>query len=69
MFRVSDVVVLKSGGPPMTVKEADGNEVNCEWFLKDHTIQQRIFLISSLELFPSTSSASGSLGEVRKGRV
>lgn len=27
-----DVVVLKSGGPHMTVKWVDGKECYCEWF-------------------------------------
>jgi uncharacterized protein YodC (DUF2158 family) len=27
-----DVVVLKSGGPDMTVKWVSGNECYCEWF-------------------------------------
>ena len=34
MFRVGDVVQLKSGGPLMTVSEIDGNVVHCRWFLQ-----------------------------------
>ena len=32
MFKAGDVVQLKSGGPLMTVSEADGNVVQCRWF-------------------------------------
>jgi uncharacterized protein YodC (DUF2158 family) len=31
-FNVGDVVVLKSGGPKMTVDKISGNEVQCVWF-------------------------------------
>ena len=38
-FKVGDVVVLKSGGPRMTVEEIEGQEVQCVWF--DKTTQKR----------------------------
>ena len=32
-FKVGDIVVLKSGGPEMTVKEIDHfNGIHCQWF-------------------------------------
>ena len=31
-FKEGDVVVLKSGGPPMTVKSIQGNRVICVWW-------------------------------------
>lgn len=31
-FKPGDVVVLKSGGPRMTVSSLDGNRVWCVWF-------------------------------------
>jgi uncharacterized protein YodC (DUF2158 family) len=31
-FKVGDVVVLKSGGPKMTVYEVDGNLVSCQYW-------------------------------------
>ena len=31
VWKVGDVVQLKSGGPPMTVKSAMNNDFNCEW--------------------------------------
>lgn len=35
MFKVGDVVQLKSGGPLMTVSECDGHEVTVVWFKDD----------------------------------
>jgi len=35
MFKIGDVVVLKSGGPRMTVEKVDGTTVHCKWFEKD----------------------------------
>ncbi len=32
MFKVGDVVQLKSGGPKMTVSEIDSDGVFCQWF-------------------------------------
>lgn len=32
MFKIGDVVQLKSGGPLMTVFEIDGSSVHCRWF-------------------------------------
>jgi uncharacterized protein YodC (DUF2158 family) len=31
-FKVGDVVVLKSGGPKMTVYEVDGHWVSCQFW-------------------------------------
>ena len=31
-FKPGDIVCLKSGGPPMTVKESDLGSVACIWF-------------------------------------
>lgn len=31
-FEPGRIVALKSGGPPLTVVEADGDEVRCIWF-------------------------------------
>ncbi|MGB0658896.1 MAG: DUF2158 domain-containing protein [Mangrovicoccus sp.] len=33
MFETGDVVVLKSGGPHMTVKKVEDDAVRCVWFL------------------------------------
>ena len=31
-FKVGDVVILKSGSPPMTVTAVEGDQVTCVWF-------------------------------------
>ena len=33
-FKPGDVVILKSGGPTMTVSSVNGNEIGCIWFEK-----------------------------------
>lgn len=35
MFKIGDVVVLRSGGPRMTVEKIDGTTAHCKWFEKD----------------------------------
>lgn len=32
-LKVGDVVILKSGGPPMTVNFIHENSVDCVWFM------------------------------------
>jgi uncharacterized protein YodC (DUF2158 family) len=32
-FKAGDVVVLKSGGPKMTVTRVEGSHVFCSWFV------------------------------------
>lgn len=40
-FKVGDIVQLKSGGPPMTVKALDGDDVICMWFEGKRTLDGR----------------------------
>lgn len=45
-FKIGDSVVHKSGGPKMVIKgyePKDGEEVVCEWFDKEHHVQERGF--------------------------
>lgn len=35
-FAKGDVVILKSGGPKMTVREAYDDEIACTWFDEKH---------------------------------
>lgn len=53
-FSIGDVVVLKSGGPPMTVFSSPASradqQVGCVWFDKDGGIQQRVFEPGTLKL-------------------
>lgn len=36
-FSIGDIVLLKSGGPSMTVKVVDGDNVTCTWFANGFT--------------------------------
>jgi uncharacterized protein YodC (DUF2158 family) len=48
-FNKGDLVVLKSGGPTMTVKDGDGHsEVQCQWF-SGKKLEQGWFSVESLE--------------------
>lgn len=54
-MKVGDVVVLKSGGPNMTITYAGGSEgkVDCSWFNKDggnFTVHSHVFRIDALIL-------------------
>lgn len=51
MFKVGDVVQLKSGGPMMTVCEAipTSGYVQCVWFA-DQQVTKHAFLAATLEL-------------------
>ena len=54
MFKVGDVVQLKSGGAPMTIsklfKSAEGREMaQCTWFDKKPKEHRAAFVIDSLE--------------------
>ena len=57
-FKIGDVVVLKSGGPKMTVSEypikmIDGSEnhaqVQYKWFNEDNHLTQSIFHVDELK--------------------
>lgn len=42
-FKPGDTVILKSGGPMMTVTEVEGTRVFCEWFDAKNNPQSRSF--------------------------
>lgn len=57
-FKIGDVVVLKSGGPKMTVSEypikmIDGSEnyaqVQCKWFNDNNHLTKGSFYVDELE--------------------
>ncbi len=48
-MKVGDVVVLKSGGPQMTVEEIENNFVYCTWFDGQKERQKDSFSESTLE--------------------
>ncbi len=43
---VGDIVVLKSGGPRMTVVAEDRDSVRCVWFNNDNGLENATFLAS-----------------------
>ncbi len=47
-IKVGDRVILKSGGPVMTVRSIYGDEVYCEWF-QDGAVKGHAFVLSQLE--------------------
>lgn len=56
MFKVGDVVAVKSGGPSMTVTyidldyEEDDQEVKCTWFTENNSLNEAFFNASTLNL-------------------
>ncbi|MEN6560157.1 MAG: DUF2158 domain-containing protein [Acidobacteriota bacterium] len=58
-IKEGDVVILKSGGLPMTVKTIDifNNKEGalCEWFSKDNKLERAVFLEHQLELVKSSA--------------
>ncbi|NMH66931.1 YodC family protein [Shewanella salipaludis] len=49
-FKVGDVVVLKSGGPRMTVVEIDELDCFCQWFDDKNNLASGGFSASSIEI-------------------
>jgi len=55
-FKVGDVVILKSGGPTMTVCEIDDDEdmIYCQWFVENKILETADFPADSLEHYDAT---------------
>lgn len=51
-FKVGDVVVLKSGGPDMTVAAVVGDEAKCVWFEKGKKCEETFPLVMLREPYP-----------------
>jgi len=49
-FKPGSVVVLLSGGPPMTVIKYEGEEVICQWFNKQ-TREEKAFPQEALKIY------------------
>jgi uncharacterized protein YodC (DUF2158 family) len=61
-FKVGDEVVHKSGGPKMVVKgyePKDGEEVLCEWFDKEHHVNEKAFHQETLKKYQSPVYIAG----------
>lgn len=57
VFNSGDVVLLKSGGPKMTVIEDDGDTCECMWFDDKHQKKMDEFPTKLLKLYkPPTIS-------------
>ena len=55
---VGSTVILKSGGPIMTVNHLrDGNEVTCVWFKDGKDLQNGVFKIETLEAWEDAVEA------------
>jgi uncharacterized protein YodC (DUF2158 family) len=52
-FKKGDRVILKSGGPVMTVKEVSGQDIVCEWYESGKGFDIRSF--DQEELTPAPS--------------
>lgn len=61
---VGDIVVLKSGGPRMTVTEVGREKVRCKWFDEKKVLQNDFFVPGSLRLADDDKE----LGSVRSTR-
>ncbi|MCW5519407.1 DUF2158 domain-containing protein [Aureitalea sp. L0-47] len=48
-LKVGDVVVLKAGGPSMTIYQINGNDVGCKWF-DGNELKHGGFVTQELEL-------------------
>jgi uncharacterized protein YodC (DUF2158 family) len=70
MFKVGDVVQLKSGGPLMTVSSpSDGGKVFCEWFNRDWESRADKFHPDCLKRCPAGAAVDDAervLGERQK---
>lgn len=61
-FKPGDVVALKSGGPPMTICEADEGapcQYDCRWFRADGTYEGDRFRAATLRLLASDATEFG----------
>ena len=49
-MKIGDKVVLKSGGPTMTVKSVNDDFARCQWFDKNQELKEGGFPCDALEL-------------------
>lgn len=50
-IKIGDVVLLKSGGPKMTVYFIINDTISCQWFDNNNEAKNGDFIISTLKLF------------------
>ncbi len=61
-MKPGDVVVLISGGEPMTVMELEDASVRCQWFEKKGGWNSGLFLLSSLKRYEDSAIDGVELG-------
>lgn len=55
-IKAGDIVVLKSGGKPMTVNKVIGNgQIDCVWMLSDGKFEHATLYVEALKLKSSVS--------------
>jgi len=59
-FKVGDVVILKSGGPPMTIEKIDGDVAHVVWMVSIYK-SQNSFAVSVLNHFEPTPAKAHDL--------
>ena len=61
IFQPGDLVMLKSGGPPMTVEWLDDMSglYVCSWFTVSHERQQQRFAGEALKIYSEQQPARG----------
>lgn len=52
-FKASDVVVLRSGGPKMTIKSIEGDIALCAWFIENRLEEASIEIAAIKSPVPS----------------
>jgi uncharacterized protein YodC (DUF2158 family) len=60
-FKVGDVVILRSGGPAMTVTKVTSDAIVCEWFDNKQSAQIKHFVPDAIDIY-TTPSLGISLG-------
>jgi uncharacterized protein YodC (DUF2158 family) len=56
-MKTGDVVRLKSGGHPMTILQADGEEAECVWSAAGD-VKLRVFPVAALVIIPVAVAGS-----------
>jgi uncharacterized protein YodC (DUF2158 family) len=51
-FKVGDQVLLKSGGPTMTIEKIMGTRISCTWFNGKNELSRDVFEAEALDKHP-----------------
>jgi uncharacterized protein YodC (DUF2158 family) len=61
-IKAGDIVVLKSGGPEMTVKKIIDDKAECSWF-EESKIQEHSFYLSEIKRRVNKASRFSAIGD------